>query len=70
MKLSDKFSIAAVASVLTKFLMAGVTVTLAHNSLTFGTIDSLTIAAILTPILGAHHLGSYIEGNKTNVDKN
>lgn len=68
MKLADKFSVAAVAVVLLKFLISGITLTLGTYSVAFNLVDSMTIAAILTPILGANHLGSYIDGKKDKTN--
>lgn len=37
-----------------KFLLDGVTLTLAGTTFDFGHVDSLAYAALLTPVLGAH----------------
>ena len=47
-------SAASVGAVLIKFLAAGVTATLGSLSITLSPTDSATIAAILTPTLGAY----------------
>lgn len=68
MTLSEKFSVAAVSSVLTKFILAGMSLKVASYSLAVGPIDSMTVAAILTPILGAHHLGNFIAQKGSQSD--
>jgi len=72
MKLSEKFAIGAVVSVLFKFIMAGVTLKAGTKSIDFGPIDGAVVAAILTPILGAIHLETYVnkKGNPPNDNQN
>lgn len=60
MSLSEKFAIGAVVSVLGKFVLAGLAIKIGNYGFTVGPIDSMTVAAILTPILGAVHLGTYV----------
>lgn len=54
----------SVACVLLKFLLSGITVNYGANTLTFAAVDAMTIAAILTPTLGAVHLGTYVAKKK------
>ncbi len=49
----QKASIASVGVVLFKVLVGGITLKVWDQTLTFGTIDPGTIAALLTPTLGA-----------------
>lgn len=60
MKLTHRISIAAVACVLFKFVIAGVKLKLGDVSFEFSQVDAMTIAAILTPCLGAPHLESWV----------
>ena len=67
MKLSEKFAVGAVAAVLIKFVFSGITLAIGAKTINFGALDGGTVASILTPVLGAHHLGSYIETMKGNT---
>lgn len=66
MRLTEKIAAASVTAVLIKFLLSGVTLTLAKFTFDFGPIDGLTIAAILTPCLGASHLETYVANKGSN----
>lgn len=58
---SESLATLAVITILAcvlKFLMEGVTFDLAGHAVSLGHADSLTYAALLTPVLGAH---SYIK---------
>lgn len=48
------FAVAGLGVVLTKFLMTGISLTFGGHPMDFGTIDGTSIAAILTPTLGAY----------------
>lgn len=60
MRLTHKISVAAVACVLAKFLLSGLQLKFSSYELNFAPIDSMVIAAILTPCLGAPHLESWV----------
>lgn len=60
MKLTEKVSIAALTVVLVKFILAGLTLKLGGLHLQFNDIDALSIAAILTPCVGAPHLETFV----------
>lgn len=64
MKLTEKIGASAVTCVLAKFVLAGVTVTIGTFTMDFGPIDGLTIAAILTPCLGATHLETFVRSRR------
>lgn len=71
MSLSEKIAVSSVVCVLSKFVLAGAAIKFGSYAFNIGSIDALTIASILTPTLGAVHLGSYVSalGNTTNVTK-
>lgn len=48
------FSAAAVATVLVKVLLNGVSTTIGAHPISFGTIDPTIIAAVLVPTIGAY----------------
>lgn len=52
-------AIVSLVVVLGKVLFSGVVLTLAGQSVTFGTIDAMSIAAILTPTLSAYVARKY-----------
>jgi hypothetical protein len=52
--LTHTFAIIAFAVVVLKFLASGVSISIASHSFSFGTIDALSIAALLTPTFGAY----------------
>ena len=68
MNTSEKIAVTSVATVLVKFFMAGLAFKWGDKGMTIGSVDGMVIAAILTPTLGAVHLGSYVAG-KSNVSK-
>lgn len=68
MKLSEKLAVGATASVILKFLLAGVTLKYGEKSIDFGAIDAMVIAAILTPTLGAIHLETFVGKKKVTPD--
>jgi hypothetical protein len=68
MKLSEKFAIGAMATVLFKILSAGVCIKWNGDSVTLGSIDAGTVAALLTPVLGAVHLGTWVESTRWETD--
>ena len=69
MKLSEKFAVSAVSAVLFKFIVAGITISLGSKSFTVGGIDGATVAAILTPVLGATHLETWVNKRGQDNDK-
>lgn len=54
-------AVAGFAVVLVKVLLVGVTLSLGGKEIGFGTIDGPTIAAILTPTLGAYVARRYTD---------
>lgn len=59
----------AMAVVLVKILLSGLSLTIKGTIITFGTIDSALVGALLTPTLGAYVARRYTE-KKFNVDLN
>jgi hypothetical protein len=66
MKLAEKIAVASVATILFKVVFAGASWKIGGAEFDFGTIDALVIAAVLTPTLGAAHLGDFIAGKTSS----
>lgn len=69
--LTATLSIVGFIIVMLKFLLSGAQIDVAGFSYSFGTIDSLSIAAILTPILGTYAYRRHTEAvhGSTPVDE-
>lgn len=66
------FSFIAFVVVVAKFLLANVSITVATHSYNFGSVDAASIAALLTPTLGAYvarrHSETKYGGNDPDPD--
>jgi hypothetical protein len=67
MKLSEKIAVSGLVTVLAKVLVGGAAIHWGDSfSFSFGSIDGVTCAAILTPCLSCVHLESWVAGNKND----
>jgi hypothetical protein len=69
MKLNEYVVVTTVTVVLLKVLCAGLSIKIGANVVTMGSIDAATVAALLTPVLGALHLRDYIKTKKGSQDE-
>lgn len=70
MTLSERMAVMSVVCVLGKFITAGLSLHLGTFAIEVGTVDAASLACILTPVLGALHLGNYVgKKGKTSDDK-
>lgn len=66
--LTHTLSVVAFIVVMVKVIVGGASIVIGSFSYSFGTIDSLSIAAILGPVLGAYVARRYTETNAPQED--
>lgn len=67
MSIGERMAVGSVIAVVGKFFLAGLTVNWAGHGFTVGPVDAASLAAILTPVLGALHLGNYVAAITTKT---